>query len=184
MKRKILLLLPLATLLALNGCRTLKPIRTASHVDLPRFMGDWYVIANIPTFVEKGAHNAVESYERRADGVILTTFTFNKGASDGPVKTYHPKGFVRDDPSNAVWGMRFIPPFKAEYRILYVDETYQRTVIGRRKRDYVWIMARSPTLSDTEFQELSELIAAEGYDISKLQRVPQRPDAPVFAVPD
>jgi apolipoprotein D and lipocalin family protein len=32
-------------------------------VDLERFMGDWYVIANIPTFIEKGAHNAVEGYQ-------------------------------------------------------------------------------------------------------------------------
>ena len=41
------------------------PIPVVAHVDLERFMGDWYVIANIPTFVEKGAHNAVESYRAR-----------------------------------------------------------------------------------------------------------------------
>ena len=38
------------------------PLPTVDKVDLPRFMGDWYVIANIPTFMERGAHNAVESY--------------------------------------------------------------------------------------------------------------------------
>ena len=44
-------------------------------VDVDRFMGDWYVIANIPTFAEKGAHNAVESYRLDADGTIATTTT-------------------------------------------------------------------------------------------------------------
>ncbi|MCU0934385.1 MAG: lipocalin family protein, partial [Thiobacillaceae bacterium] len=50
--------------LFLAGCQSAPrpPIALAGPVDLPRFMGDWYVIANIPTFLEKGAHNAVESY--------------------------------------------------------------------------------------------------------------------------
>ena len=54
----------------LGGCMAAlrEPIRTEEHVDLARFMGDWYVIANIPTFVEKGAHNAVESYKMNPDG--------------------------------------------------------------------------------------------------------------------
>ena len=42
----------------------------AEQVNLDLFMGDWYVIANIPTFIEKGAHNAVESYSRTSDKVI------------------------------------------------------------------------------------------------------------------
>ena len=45
-----------------------KPITTVAKVDLKRFMGDWYVIANIPTFIEKGAHNAIESYAMNPDG--------------------------------------------------------------------------------------------------------------------
>ncbi|MGB5735066.1 MAG: lipocalin family protein, partial [Thiohalocapsa sp.] len=48
---------------------------TVAKVDLERFMGDWYVVANIPTFVEKGAHNPVESYALNPDGTIATTFT-------------------------------------------------------------------------------------------------------------
>ena len=132
----ILLLLTL-----ISGCQTMKPIHTVEYVDLERFMGDWYVIANIPTFIEKNAYNAVETYRLNKDGTVATTFKFNKGALDGPVKEYHPRGYVSDDPSNAVWGMQFIWPFKTEYRIIYLNEDYSTTVIGRTKRDYVWIMA-------------------------------------------
>ena len=35
-------------------------MKTVDYVDIERFMGDWYVIANIPTFIEKGATNAIE----------------------------------------------------------------------------------------------------------------------------
>src|SRR5689334_25426209 len=97
----------MALLPLLGGCRTvLPPLTTEPHVDLPRFMGDWYVIASIPTALERGAHNAVESYRLDTDGTIATTFTFRDGGFDGKQKTYTPRGFVRDTGSNAVWGMR------------------------------------------------------------------------------
>jgi apolipoprotein D and lipocalin family protein len=151
------------------------PMKTVDHVDLERFMGDWYVVANIPTFVEKGAHNAVESYSLNPDGTIATTFTFNQDAFDGPQKTYHPKGFVLDQESNARWGMQFIWPIKADFRIIYLDDDYQTTVIGRAKRDYVWVMSRSPEFSDTAFEHMQAFIASVGYDADQLQRVPQQP---------
>ncbi len=151
-------------------------MQTVDHVDLERFMGDWYVVANIPTFLEQGAHNAVESYAMNPDGTIATTFTFNKDGFDGPQKVYHPKGFVLDTQTNARWGMQFIWPIKADYRIVYLDPDYQTTVIGRAKRDYVWVMSRSPGFSDEAFAETKDFVASLGYDPSKLLRVPQKVD--------
>ena len=164
-------------MIMLSACQSarLPPIATAAHVDLPRFMGDWYVIANIATFIEKGAYGAVESYRLDSDGTIDTTFTFNKGAFDGPRKRHNPRGFVIDKRSNAVWGMRFVWPIKADYRVVFVSEDYGRTVIGREARDYVWIMARTPVIADAEYQEPLDLVKREGYDMAKVQKVPQRP---------
>ena len=156
----------------LMGCQAAKPIYTVPKVDLDRFMGDWYVIAAIPTFIEKQSFNAVETYRLDKDGSILTTFRFNKGSLDGPLKTYSPRGFVKDTESNAVWGMQFIWPFKAEYRIIYLTDDYSQTVIGRSKRDYVWIMARTPTIPDEDYQRIVEFIANQGYRLDDLRKVP------------
>jgi apolipoprotein D and lipocalin family protein len=158
----------------LSACQSRPAIHTAAHVELNRFMGDWYVIANIPTFIEKNAYNAIESYRLDSDGTIATTFTFNKGAFDGPKKTYRPRGFVIDTQTNAVWGMRFVWPIKADYRIVHVNGDYSQTIIGRQARDYVWIMARTPTISEDDYQALLKIVAREGYDLSQVQRVPQR----------
>jgi len=159
----------------LSGCQAALPtLETVDHVDLERFMGDWYVIANIPTFVEKGAHNAVESYQLDEDGTIATTFTFRKDAFDGPEKQYHPRGFVRDTESNAEWGMQFVWPFKGDYRIIYLADDYSTTIIGRNKRDYVWLMARSPEMDAGEYRDAVRFIESAGYDVSDLQRVPQK----------
>lgn len=160
-------------LMILSGCQSMPPIHTVPHVDIEQFMGEWYVIANIPTFIEKEAFNAIESYRLNQDGTIETTFTFNKGGHDGPVKTYTPRAFVRDTPSNAVWDMQFIWPFKAEYRIIYLDPDYSTTVVGRTKRDYVWIMARSPSIPDPAYREIIRFLEQQGYDTSQVKKVPQ-----------
>lgn len=166
----------LASLLTLVGCSTVSqpPIALVPKVDLPRFMGPWYVIANIPTFIEKGAHNAIETYKMDADGTIDTTFTFRADNFDGPEKKYNPRGFIVDRESNAVWGMQFLWPIKADYRIVYLTPDYSQTVIGREARDYVWIMARTPEIAEADYTRIVSFLKDQGYDVSKLQKVPQR----------
>ena len=149
-------------------------MKTVPYVDLERFMGDWYVIGNLPTFLEKGAHNAVENYALNDDGTIATTFTFNADSFDGELKEYTPKGFIKDTQTKALWGMRFIWPIKADYRVVHLDENYTETIIGRQKRDFVWIMARSPDVSDEDYERLVGIVADLGYDTSLVQRVPHR----------
>jgi apolipoprotein D and lipocalin family protein len=174
-----------AALLAalLTGCQTTPDPRPASEaplraldrpVDLQRFMGDWYVIAHIPTFIEKEAFNAVESYRLADDGTIPTTYTFNKGSFDGPLKTYNPRGFVHNRDTRAEWRMRFVWPFKAAYLIVYLDDNYETTVIGVPDRDYAWIMARTKTIPEARYEELVALLAETGHDTAKLRRVPHR----------
>lgn len=167
---------------SLGGCQSSvarsaksEPLRAIDrHVQLDRFMGDWYVIAHIPTFIEKKAYNAVERYELAPDGTIQTTFFFNKGDYDGPLKTYRPRGFVHNRETNAEWRMRFVWPFKAAYLITYLDADYQTTVIGVPDRDYAWIMARTKTIPEARYAELLRFLADTGHDVTKLRRVPQR----------
>jgi apolipoprotein D and lipocalin family protein len=170
-----------AALLGACSATPRTPVATVGYVDLPRFMGDWYVIACIPTRIERGAHNAVESYRLDPQGRIATTFRFRAGSFDGPEKVYRPTGYIRDRGSNAVWGMQFIWPIKADFRISYLDPDYSLTVIGRAARDHAWIMARQPRIAAADYARLVELLRAQGYDLARLQRVPQRWPAPEAA---
>lgn len=162
--------------LLIGACTTTRTnvIPTVADVDLSRFAGDWYVLGNIPTVIEREAFNAVEHYAPPEGNRIETTFTFNKGSLDGPQKVYRPTAFVSDE-SNAIWGMQFIWPIKAEYRIVYLDADYQYTIIGRSKRDYVWVMGREATVPEPVYADLVRRVADLGYDTTKLRRVPHQP---------
>ena len=173
MKMVLRTIFSVALMISLAACSKTIPLQAVEYVDIERFMGDWYVIANIPTSIEKGAHNAIESYRLDDDGSIATTFTFHDESFEGKLKTYRPRGFVKDE-SNAIWGMQFVWPIKADYRIIYLDEDYSITVIGRNKRDYVWIMARTPAISTQKYDEILSMLDSVGYDINEILQVPQK----------
>ena len=178
--RRFFLLAGIAALVLQVGCASNpyadRPITTVDYVDLERFSGEWYVIANIPTFLERKAYNAIEAYAVRDADTVETTFSFNKGSPDGKRKRYTPVATVRPNTGNAVWGMQFIWPFKLEYRVLWLDDDYTVTVIGRSKRDYVWVMARAPQLDPATRATVMAFLAAEGYDLEAIQDVPQQWD--------
>jgi apolipoprotein D and lipocalin family protein len=171
---RLLRLSLLFSLLFLVSCANREPLETVNYVDMNRFMGDWFVIANIPTPFEKDAYNPIESYQLNPDGTVATTFTFNKGSFDGEQKVMTAVGFIKNKQTNAEWGMQFIWPIKADYRIVYLDQKYQYTVIGRNKRDYLWIMARQSQIPDEVYSELQALLLGMGYDTELIQRAPHQ----------
>lgn len=161
--------------LFLAGCATALPrLNTAQNVDLDKFMGKWYVIACIPVFIEAKAFNETEEYNTLPDGSINTVLTFNQGSFDGPIKRYNPRGFVKDKVHNSTWAMQFIWPFKTEYLITHLNEDYSQTVIGRNKRDYVWLMARTPEIPQEDYDRIMKELADQGYDLRKIRKVPQK----------
>jgi apolipoprotein D and lipocalin family protein len=163
-------------MLGVCGCAhsAMKPITPVPEVVLSRFVGDWYVIAHIPSFVERHAYDAVESYAVRPDGRIQTTFRYRNKSFDAPLKTMRPVGTIKPGTGNAVWGMQFIWPIKAQYIVAYLDPSYTETIIARDARDYAWIMARTPRISDDAMAADVERLRQMGYDTSKLRRVPQQ----------
>ena len=150
-----------------------KPIKPVEHVDLDRFMGDWYVIATIPTWFEKEAYDAVETYALQADGHVATSFRFRSGSFDGRGKTIHSTGFIEENSGNAVWGVQVFWPIKAQYIVAYLKEDYSQTIVARDARDYTWIMARTPTIPPADYESLLGRVQAMGYPSSKIRKVPQ-----------
>ncbi len=169
----------LATLIVFTiaGCtiaNTKAPLPQPDYVDLERFMGPWHVLGFIPLYPERHAHNGIERYELNGKGEIETVYRFRKGGFDGPLKTYRPKATVVEGSANTHWKMQFIWPFKADYKIAYVDQNYSVAIIARDQRDYVWLLSRDPELTEAKYTELLQRIAAMGYDLQHFKRQPQR----------
>jgi apolipoprotein D and lipocalin family protein len=152
------------------------PLRTVDHVDLPRYMGDWYVIANIPYFAEKNCVDSIESYRLRDDGNIDNWFTCRKGSFDAPMKRKASAlAKVDDKTTNATWSVHFFKIISVKYLILDLDPHYQWVAIGHPSRNYGWVLSRSKTLPTATYQTILGKLAAQGYDTAKFKLVPQGP---------
>jgi apolipoprotein D and lipocalin family protein len=159
-----------------GGCMsTRQPLQTVPHVDIPRYMGDWYVIANIPYFAEKDCVDSIESYAQRADGNIDNWFSCRKKSFDAPMKRKASAlAIIKDKDSNATWQVRFFKVISIQYLILDLDPNYQWVAVGHPSRRYGWIMARQKTLADSTYNEILGRLGKQGYDTSRFAKVPQQ----------
>jgi len=164
--------LPLLAIM-LSSCAT-KPLpKTVEHLDLQKFMGDWYVISYLPWFAEKGNVNTMDIYRLAPDGKINVTYAFRKKTLDAPRKEWKAKATVFNKDTNAHWKIQFIPPFTADFLVFDLADDYRYTVVGGSSQNLVWIMSRKPTLPDADYQGIVHRLQKRGYDTSKLQRVIQ-----------
>jgi apolipoprotein D and lipocalin family protein len=139
-------------------------------------MGRWYVIANIPTFIEKGAHNAIEVYTwNEKKNRVDIDFRFNKDSFDGKLKVYSQKAWIHNTETNAEWRIQPIWPLRFTYLVLDLGKEYDYTVIGVPNRKYIWIMAREPEMDESLYASLIEKARTLwGYDVSLIQKIPQK----------
>lgn len=168
------LALPVLLLILLAACAT--PSMPASvkdtPVDLQRYMGDWYVIANIPYFAERGNVASVDRYTLRDGNKIDVHFTYRTGFSQ-PQKTVDSVAKVEPGTGNRLWSQRFFKVVPAKYRILEVAPDYSWALVDYPGRDLAWILARSPQMDDAQYQQLLEKLRGFGVNSDKLWRVPQ-----------
>lgn len=170
------LVLPLLLAAVLSGCAQAKqpPITPVQSVDLPRFMGRWYVIGIIPTRLERGNYNPVETYLLDSKGQVCTWYRYRPDSFDAPVKLLASTGLVQPDTGNAEWKVRFFGLFKAQYLVGWLAPDYSQVMVVRDARDYLWYMARTPSVPEADYQAMLARAAAMGYDTSRIERVPQR----------
>lgn len=176
----------LLALLSLTACAgTSDPIPPVHGVDMSRYMGRWYVIASIPTRFERGGHNAVETYVRNPDGTVCTWFRQRPGSFDAPVKLLHSTASVLPGSGNGEWRVRFFMFLRTQYLVGWLKPDYSQVLVVRDARDYLWYMARTPQVSDADYQATLARAKAMGYDTSRIEKVPQRwpenaPDSQTF----
>ena len=164
------------TLATFTGCATAPkpaPVQTVQYVDLHRYMGNWYVIANIPYFLENGKVASYDTYSPRADGRMNNVFTFRKKSFAAPEESWRGVAWVSDKKSNAEWKVRFLWPFTATYLVLELDPDYRWAVVATPGHKLLWVLARERSLAETTYAEILKRIQAQGYDTNRVSKVPQ-----------
>jgi apolipoprotein D and lipocalin family protein len=155
-------------------------------VDLPRYMGRWYVIANIPYFAERDFVASRAQWTLRADGKIDDEFFGRKKGFDQPETHHQFLDTVKPGSGGGEWSVQLFWPVHVTQMTLWVDPDYRYTILGYPNKKLGWIFARDPMMSDDTYHALLARLDAMGYDTTRFRRVPQSPEQigqPGFASP-
>jgi apolipoprotein D and lipocalin family protein len=151
----------------------LPPLEPVPHVELARYLGTWYEIASFPQSFQRGCTATSAIYTLRDDGQLDVVNRCRLGAPDGKMKEARGRARIVDRVTNAKLEVSFFRPFWGPYWIIDLAPDYSYAVVGHPGRDYLWILSRTPTMSDDTYQRILARLRAQRYDITRLVRTMQ-----------
>lgn len=168
-----------AALLVLAQPIFAQEVKAVDKVELDRYVGKWYEIARFPNrFQSDCKGNVTADYTRRPDGRIDVVNRCR--GEDNSVKEAAGEARITDSQSNAKLEVRFAPqwlswvPFVwSDYWIIDLAPDYSTAAVGEPERNYLWILSRTPTISDETYQDIVNRLTAQGFDTAQLRKTPQ-----------
>ncbi len=159
----------------------LPPVSTIATLDVPRYMGTWYEVAKFPNrFQAKCVANTRARYLAQTDGsvqVLNSCVTADGSTIDALGRaiqvgaTTSPKLQVRFAPAWLSW----LPQVWGDYWVIDLDADYQLAAVSDSKREYLWVLSRTPQLNDKAYGALIERLKAQHFEVQKLERTVQTP---------
>jgi len=159
---------------------TLPPINTIAALDVQRYMGTWHEIAKFPNrFQTQCVANTRAQYLAQTNGSVqvLNSCMTSDGSTIDALGQAHqvgsatsPKLQVRFAPAWLSW----LPMVWGDYWVIDLDTDYQLAAVSDAKREYLWVLSRTPQVSAKAYDALLERLKAQHFDVQKLERTPQR----------
>lgn len=145
-------------------------MQTVAELDLERYLGTWYEIARFPHRFERGLVNVTATYNPLPDGKIEV---INRGIRDGEESIAKGKAWRPDPNEPGRLKVSFFWIFASDYKVFVLDEDYQYAMVTSSSKNYLWILARTPTLDEQVYEQLLQTARDNGFDLSQLIKVPQ-----------
>ena len=165
---------PLALLLLLSGCLGMpEGVEPVTEFELHRYLGKWYEIARLDHSFERGLEQVTAEYSMRDDGGVSVV---NRGfsAGTGEWEQAEGKAYFIEDPSIGYLKVSFFGPFYGSYIVFGLDKVdYQYAFVSGPDTSYLWLLSRTPQVSDQVMNDFLEQAGARGFDLDQLLLVNQ-----------
>jgi apolipoprotein D and lipocalin family protein len=169
-------LLGALSLWLLTACASMPPQRGPGSRPLPeltreQLLGNWYILANVPYFAERGKVATRVEYVQRSDGRLDDLYYFRRelGAAE---KRWEGVAWPLDA-SGARWKARFIWPFSSEFWVIDLSADGQIALIATPDAKLAWIYSRRPSIEPARYQVALDTLRQFGVDPDALVPIPQ-----------
>lgn len=144
--------------------RNIKPV---SNFEVEKYLGNWYEIARFDFMFEKNMSNVRANYSMNRDGTINVV---NSGfdLSSSKMKTKFGRMKFAGDKGTGALKVSFFRPIYSEYNIIALDSQYRHAMVCGNSYDLLWILSRTPAISDDVKREYLSLAQELGFNTDKL----------------
>lgn len=155
--------------LLLSGCLSVPdgvaPVQT---FELDRYLGRWYEVARLDHSFERGLEAVTADYSLRDDGGIRV-INSGRDIDSGEIQQAEGKAYFVQDSTIGHLKVSFFGPFYGSYVIFELDQIdYQFAFVAGNSTDYLWLLARTPEVSQDLISQFEESALELGFDIDKL----------------
>ncbi|MBS0586616.1 MAG: lipocalin family protein [Proteobacteria bacterium] len=156
-------------IILLGGCVSVpQNVAPVDGFELNRYLGKWYEIARLDHSFERGLANITAEYSLREDGGVKVV---NRGFSavDNKWKEAEGKAYFVGSPQEGYLKVSFFGPFYGAYIVFELDkEDYQYAFITSYDKSYLWLLARTPVVSDEVLNRFIQKAGELGFATDKL----------------
>ena len=160
----------------LTGCETTSDIPAVQNFEPERYMGTWYEIARLPQYFERDLDEVKAQYTLNDDGTIKVV---NSGVKAGKPQSITGKAKLEQpdaDPQTGELRVSFFWPFYSDYRVIELAADYSYAVVTGGSRDYLWVLARKPTMDRELLDGILTRAKAQGFETGALEYPKPAPD--------
>ncbi len=157
----------------------LQPVKTIPSIDVARYLGTWYEIAKFPNWFQRKCLSGTNAnYQLKEDGNVKVTnrCKVEGGEMAQAIGTARqiggatsPKLEVRFAPD---W-LAILPFVWGDYWVIDLDSQYQLAAVSDPRREYLWILSRTPKVNQKSYDDLLQRLITQQFDLSQLSFTPQ-----------
>ncbi len=148
-------------------------LETVPYVDLEKYSGKWYEIASFPQRFQKDCTCTTAEYTLSGKDFVMVENRCRKDGVNGKESYIKGKAFVVENSGNSKLQIQFFWPFRGKYWIIDLADDYSYAVVGHPNRKYLWILSRTPVMSEIIYQQILSKVMEKGFEIANLKRTQQ-----------
>jgi apolipoprotein D and lipocalin family protein len=155
-------------------------VKTIASLDVPRYLGTWYEIARFPNwFQKKCVSNTKAVYTAKPDGNLRVlnsckTASGETSEAEGLARQIGAKDSAKLEVRFAPEWLSFLPLVWGDYWVIDLDSQYQVAAVSDPKREYLWVLSRTPQLDPKVYADLLQRLKQQQFDIQKLELTSQK----------
>lgn len=157
-------------------------VKTIVVLDVSRYLGTWYEIAKFPNwFQKKCVSNTKAVYSAKSDGNLRVLNSCKTAGGDiseaeGLARQIGSKDSPKLEVRFAPEWLSFLPLVWGDYWVIDLDPQYQLAAVSDPRREYLWVLSRTPQLDPKVYADLLQRLKQQQFDIQKLEVTSQKTD--------